>query len=1323
MADLHPLKRANRSAGTRKQGAKRPLLLALCIGLSMLLVPSIFAENSPSGFEIVGNTVRWENSKGSLVVWPHTSTGLIHTQYANLTAYADGTYDFAFEFENPVKGGRFYLWQNMSHNIRIDGIGNITNSMVCPGDYNVNWGAINDTWMWCDYGNGTYWEHYYEWENHNSQGVKIFWNTTGTITHYEEEYYFDWKDRTSLLTHSTYNNKHFYWIKDVNMNENGLKQSKWTYQTAPNTEGKWQLWIKKSSDTIDDVLLSENYVKLDPWWNSSYANKRAIYGGTESGTYTGPVLINDSDMEIFTTPQYVWCNFSVNTTWGIIGYLYYNDETDYICVNSTDGSPSSLMNVEDGNETSFGGADPLLIAWYNLNGTSDSSLYSMTLDESGGDPVRNTSGKIGAGYHFDGDDYIGASQTDQLDGMENLTVMAWVYVDTAGTGDHAVSMPADGTWGEGRVVWYRMIVSTTQFEVNVKDDTTNDCSFQDASFSPSLYTWALYGLTWDGSIGKFHVYKNGVNITSSSCTPFSIGAANLSLSIGSRSTADPGNYFKGIIDEVRVYNKTLSNDEMHAIYNNTIGTHNFTEFGAEEVNAVTAFILPTLENNSYTPNNYIEVNGSIAENATSCLLEWDDGTISNETMTIINADGNTSCWLNMTGLSDGEYLFIIYADMITSGHNSTGQRNITVDATAPSVNITSPIGMVTNTEVEINYTATDAGGNIDSCWYSYSGTNTTLASCANATLTITAAGSGTIIVYANDTLGNINSSTASFTMILFNLAVYNATENATMTDWHVYMVNGSDDSYSSFTNNNTLALNISDVPTGEIEMTAWKSGYGNNTYNFTSQGITSLSFIRHLILDTFFVNITPDNNSVYFTGEAFTINISLPNYADGNASIWYSLNGSSYTLGCAECNEYSRDVSFSFGQNNITALINDSTHYAGVDNENKTIIITIYTAKYNISFLDEMTNNSIDFSANKNGTLRVFCSDVTLADQPVTDTLHDFIVNCTGTLDYIWFKLYDPKGDHYRTLIPTFNTGNLSFYVINTTPDITVNKVTFSVTDASGLYQAGIMHFKKIILTEGQKDIIDTIIGSDGKVYAHLIGGETYTMSVESEDGENSKTLGEYTVPDTTATSQPLTIIDITFIPTTYNYIGTDISWSMQMNTSMERIYFYWNDSTGQTTSIKFWIYNITNVTARTQMYYDTVSGQSNHLFQWDYVTNGNENDTYLGYFEVDHAIHGNITESRPIAKDTILHPWLGDIGSGWYHMISIFLLVFVAAIFGAKHAPIGAVILSIMAALFFYIEWLPAIIGGSARLSSLLMISLIALSILAMFIIRRRRI
>jgi len=83
-----------------------------------------------------------------------------------------------------------------------------------------------------------------------------------------------WRDRTYLFEHEvfndSFNDRYFYWIKNVNFQQDETKQIKWVYYTIPNTTGKWEMWIKRSTDTIQEALNSSYYVNLDPWWNSSY---------------------------------------------------------------------------------------------------------------------------------------------------------------------------------------------------------------------------------------------------------------------------------------------------------------------------------------------------------------------------------------------------------------------------------------------------------------------------------------------------------------------------------------------------------------------------------------------------------------------------------------------------------------------------------------------------------------------------------------------------------------------------------------------------------------------------------------------------------------------------------------------------------------------------------------------------------------------------------------------------------------------------------------------------------------------------------------------
>lgn len=90
-----------------------------------------------------------------------------------------------------------------------------------------------------------------------------------------------------------------------------------------------------------------------------------------------------------------------------------------------------------------------------------------------------------------------------------------------------------------------------------------------------------------------------------------------------------------------------------------------------------------------------------------------------------------------------------------------------VDGEAPSVNITYPLDGETYTShrTELNYTVSDNFG-LSACWYSLnSGATNVSITCGNNASGITSSeGSNTWIVYANDTSGNENSSSVTFSV-------------------------------------------------------------------------------------------------------------------------------------------------------------------------------------------------------------------------------------------------------------------------------------------------------------------------------------------------------------------------------------------------------------------------------------------------------------------------------------------------------------------------------------------------------------------------------
>ena len=84
------------------------------------------------------------------------------------------------------------------------------------------------------------------------------------------------------------------------------------------------------------------------------------------------------------------------------------------------------------------------------------------------------------------------------------------------------------------------------------------------------------------------------------------------------------------------------------------------------------------------------------------------------------------------------------------------------DTQVPTISIASPSGTQTDSNVSLSYSATDNIA-VDRCWFSLnSGANITPTGCSNTTF-VPASGSNSLIIYANDSSGNLNSSSVTFT--------------------------------------------------------------------------------------------------------------------------------------------------------------------------------------------------------------------------------------------------------------------------------------------------------------------------------------------------------------------------------------------------------------------------------------------------------------------------------------------------------------------------------------------------------------------------------
>ena len=191
------------------------------------------------------------------------------------------------------------------------------------------------------------------------------------------------------------------------------------------------------------------------------------------------------------------------------------------------------------------------------DGTLGSSSSADSADPVFG-PGHDSSGEGGAGLQFDGrDDYANLGHGSNLTSNSGFTYSFWMKWSGANRG------------GYGGLVEYlnRGIQNSRILMV----DSSSKIIVQDPAGTPltSKYTFskdAFYHivLTWDGTLP--YLYVNGNLDATGSAASFTSAVSN-DIKIGVGADWSPTYYFNGSIDEVRIYNRALSEDEIRQLYN------------------------------------------------------------------------------------------------------------------------------------------------------------------------------------------------------------------------------------------------------------------------------------------------------------------------------------------------------------------------------------------------------------------------------------------------------------------------------------------------------------------------------------------------------------------------------------------------------------------------------------------------------------------------------------------------------------------------------------------------------------------------------------
>jgi len=166
-----------------------------------------------------------------------------------------------------------------------------------------------------------------------------------------------------------------------------------------------------------------------------------------------------------------------------------------------------------------------------------------------------TSGIAGNALYFDGiDDSVTILDSNTLNPSSSFTVSAWVNPATTFTDFRSILVKNYRYYLYSSVAGY----CGDGIPLGGFSEVTNNTVCQPAPLAAN--TWTHLSLTYDSS--TLMLYRNGVAVATAAASETPSPTTG-NLQIGA---SQYGEYFQGLIDEVRIYNRALTNIEIQTIY-------------------------------------------------------------------------------------------------------------------------------------------------------------------------------------------------------------------------------------------------------------------------------------------------------------------------------------------------------------------------------------------------------------------------------------------------------------------------------------------------------------------------------------------------------------------------------------------------------------------------------------------------------------------------------------------------------------------------------------------------------------------------------------
>ena len=291
------------------------------------------------------------------------------------------------------------------------------------------------------------------------------------------------------------------------------------------------------------------------------------------------------EIEVYTTATgrlTAWVKVpSLSSTADTVIYMYYG--------NSAASSQQDATNVWD---TNYKGV------WHLPNGSSLSGAESTSNPNAAtASGATAAAGEIDGGANLDGNDLVSiaddASLESHIGASGKMTISLWVKQPTRAATDQVLVSKYETSAGAYREYWFPVNNGVLYLYATDPDGGTGDIQGHSTSLLPEnqwTYVTLTYDNTLSGVTNKIKFFFNGNQDTTiqdedDSYVGMQDTAAGVCFSCSNITV--PGEYFTGIMDEMRISSVVRSNDWIKTEYNNQSATSTFYTLSGSQNSAPT----------------------------------------------------------------------------------------------------------------------------------------------------------------------------------------------------------------------------------------------------------------------------------------------------------------------------------------------------------------------------------------------------------------------------------------------------------------------------------------------------------------------------------------------------------------------------------------------------------------------------------------------------------------------------------------------------------------------------------------------------------------